>query len=204
MSPVAIECFGPYPFLSGDCAGLAKSLLDSFISDICKGDTWIVIARHIDEAWAAGFFEPLGGGGANAFFRQLDEDSGSTLWTSKSIDGYVRGECGRLFLPRSFVKWDDSLVPDANVHSVMFTALDHARRRAVMRPVRHGFDLGANVAGHLKSLRAEGFAELVFELDLGIPWHCPFAEAAAEAGFAPSLLLPSAGEGDILEMRSKG
>lgn len=204
LSPVAIECFGPYPFISGDRGGLAKVLLDSFISDICKGDTLIVIDRHIDEAFATGFFEPLGGAGERAFFRQLDEDSGSTLWTSKSIDSYVRGECGRLFLPRNFVAWDDSLAPDAHVHSVMFTALDHARRRAAMRPVRHGFDLGANIAGHLKSLRAEGFSEILFELDLGIPWHCPFAEAAAEAGFAPSLLLPSAGDGDILEMRSKG
>ena len=136
----------------------------------------------------------MGGATERAFFRQLDEDSGSTLWTSKSIDAYVRGECGRLFLPRNFVPWDDSLAPGANAHSVMFTALDHARRRAVMRPVRHGFDLAANVEGHLKSLRSEGFSEILFELDLGEPWHCPFAEAATEAGFAPSLLLPSAGE----------
>jgi len=200
----AVECFGPYPFVSDPVAAgsIAKSLLDDFLSKICKGDETIVIARGFQPSLAEGYFEPVAAEG-RAFFRQLKEDSGSTLWVVPEIEGFVEEACSRLYLPRNVVQAQSPL-GRVEPHSVVFAELDRGRLSAALRPVRYGLDVEANVRSHVKALKAEGFASVLAELDLGAPSHCLFSKAFLDAGFKPVGLLPSAATGDLLVLELAG
>jgi hypothetical protein len=201
----AIECFGPYPFASGDerAPQIAKSLLDAFVSSICKGDAALVVAKSSAPAFLESHFEPLpGAASSQAFFRLLKEDAGATLWIVPELEDYVRSACASSYLPRHFASLTPSPSGKEDVSSVFFTALDRKAKSAVLHPVRYGSDLSLNIEEHLAALRAEGFSKISCHLDLGVPWHCRFAPALLAASFKPGVLLPLYGSADVLLMEA--
>ncbi len=72
------------------------------------------------------------------------------------------------------------------------------RAEATLRPLWPGADLAANVARHVRYLQADGLTTLLFEIDLGLPWHAELIPVLMANGFTPALLLPFAGQADLV------
>jgi len=51
---------------------------------------------------------------------------------------------------------------------------------------------------HLALFHSESMGNIFFEMDLGQPWQALFARGLLTQGFRPGLILPYAGEGDIV------
>lgn len=207
ISDKAVECFGPYSLLDQRRDDCSRELLEYFLNDICKNGFCIVSSRYIGESCAAGYFEKLTGLpkslSKTVFYRQINEDPGAAIWISPSIENFVKREKARMFLPRSIILQDSAAMTGGNFGeaSVIFTRFDHENMSAVMRPIRFGSDAAANIRAHIDLLSSKKYDDIVFELDLGIPWHCLFATALTESGFHPEFLFPSAGIADMLAMR---
>jgi hypothetical protein len=58
--------------------------------------------------------------------------------------------------------------------------------------------MAANLAGHLDLLRDEGILNFIVEINTGRGEDTAFADALAETGFVPRLLIPDAGQGDLV------
>jgi len=81
----------------------------------------------------------------------------------------------------------------------LFSAEVHRDRRAVtLRPLWPGNDFSANLERHIRFLRDDGFLNLHFELDLGIPWHAQLGPVLMAQRFKPGIILPFAGKSDIV------
>lgn len=210
ISTKAVECFGPYSFLENHGAECSRDLLDYFLNHICKNGVCVVASLYLEEACADGYFEKLTGLSKGLsqtiFYRQINEDSGSAIWISPAIESFVKREKARLFLPRSVIVQDSGTITRGTQGetSVIFTQFDHENMSAIMRPIRFGYDVEENIRTHVELLSSKKYHDIVFELDLGVPWHCLFAETLVGANFQPEFLFPSAGIADVLVMRYIG
>jgi hypothetical protein len=54
------------------------------------------------------------------------------------------------------------------------------------------------VERHIRFLHNDGFLNLYFELDLGIPWHAELSPLLLDHQFKPGIILPFAGKSDIV------
>ena len=73
-----------------------------------------------------------------------------------------------------------------------------------LHPVWPGADMETNVAQHLKLLTQEGLRNIFFRVDLGQAWQADFAPALLQNGFLARLVLPYAGEGDLVVFQFEG
>jgi len=69
-----------------------------------------------------------------------------------------------------------------------------------MHPLVMGQDVLKNLESHLKLFQSEGYTDMDFQLDLGQSDQGGWVPALIKTGFAPELLLPYGGKGDILIM----
>lgn len=207
ISAKAAECFGPYSVLDEHKDACSRELLDYALNHMCKKDFCIVSSQYILATCATGYFEKLTGFSEKlsktVFYRQLNEDPGGVIWISPSIENFVKREKERMFLPRTIFVQDPHSTEGKTLEStsVIFTKLDHENMSAIMRPICFGSDAKTNICAHLKLLISKNYHDIVFELDLGIPWHSLFATILTESGFEPEFLFPSAGLADVLIMR---
>ena len=58
-----------------------------------------------------------------------------------------------------------------------------------------------NVASHVALFETENWKNVSAEVDLGLPWQAGFAAALLKSGFMPRLILPHAGQGDVILFR---
>jgi len=65
-------------------------------------------------------------------------------------------------------------------------------------PMRPGKDMEENLRNHLRLLWNEGWRNIFFEMDLAKSWQVEFTPALFKNNFHPCLLLPYAGEGDLV------
>jgi hypothetical protein len=102
-----------------------------------------------------------------------------------------------LVLPREILTsiWEGER---RDTHSALTVRFDRPAQIVRLRPAWDGEDAARNIADHVRVLTDEGFANIFFEMDLGRPWQCLMTPALLERGFAPALLLPNAGEGDVV------
>jgi len=144
---------------------------------------------------------PVGGGGAMEsvpiYFRQLEEDLGSVAWTHPALEPFLAATYERLSFAREMiaVQEEGEMAAASSVLSVRF---ERTSGYASIRPLWPGKDMVENIAGHLRILRDEGIPAVFFEMDLGRSWHGSFTPALFENGFAPRVLLPHGGEGDMV------
>ena len=82
--------------------------------------------------------------------------------------------------------------------SVLAVELEYPRSLAIIRPLCAGKDMAANLTAHLDLLRGEGIDNFIVELNTGLGEDTAFADALAETGFVPRLLIPDAGQGDLV------
>ncbi len=58
--------------------------------------------------------------------------------------------------------------------------------------------MAANLAAHLDMLHSEGIDNFIVEINTGRSEDTAFAAALEETGFVPRLLIPDAGQGDLV------
>jgi len=205
--PGTVAFFGPYLFSPDPDPSLAEDLLDACISAIAKTHAVALISRHPAEYLPRHRFEKLGsvtafGGAGGAvsrptYFRQMQEDAGCVVKVHPGLMAFLEGEYLRLVLPREVVQIDTA-GEGLNPFAVLSADVDRQANTVTLRPIRAGTDAADTLAAHVDLFRKESVAGLFFEMDLALPWQVGFTPALLENGFTPRLILPYAGEGDLV------
>ncbi len=194
-----VECFGPYIF--GAAEDTATELLDGCISAVARTEALGVLRRHGGPPLPEGYFEELGALGGDpegqVHYRMLREDLGTSVWAHPALIPFLDAEYQRLALAREVVPVRDE-GERQSVHSVFAAEHDRSRGAVTLRPLWPGADAADNLRQHLAVLRRSGVEGLLFELDLGVGWQAALGGVLAAAGFVPQLLLPYAGEADVV------
>jgi hypothetical protein len=208
-----VQFYGPYVFGQPLGSDMARGLVDGFLSAIAKTDAEGAFGHYTTSDLPEGYFEPLGAieySLADAkkeprrfFYRQLKEDTGSHIWADKQLESFLCEAYGRLVLPREIlhVTFDGE---NLGAHSVFSVEFDRTQSSVTIRPIWEGADAAQNVREHLNVLRSEGLRNIFFEIDLGVSWQAKLAPLLFQKGFAPVLLLPYAGEADIVLFQAAG
>jgi hypothetical protein len=200
-----IECFGPYVFTPWP--GMNEALLDEFIARAGRSGAPGIINRHTVPEIATKYFELLGStkfykpdGTVTerlAYYRQLSEDAGSRVWAHADLLDFLRKEYERLFLPRD-IHTAGSQGEQKNPYSVFTTEFDLVQDQVVLRMLMPGEDAGVNLGNHLMALQKEKHLNTYMEIDLGQAWQVDIVPNLFQCGFKPRLILPYAGERDLL------
>ena len=202
-----VECIGPYLFGQEAGSPLAAALVDHCLHAIAKTPAAGLINRFPTEALPSEYFERLGSYGicdargtavtVSAYYRQLHEDPGRAVWAHAALEDFLHREYERLVLPRN-VRLVDHAGEAENDFSVFSVDFKRPWGVATLHPVQFGKDAGENLANHVRLLGRVPFHCIFFEMDIGIHWQADFIPALLAQGFAPRLILPDAGQGDIV------
>lgn len=207
-----VEFYGPYVFGQTNPADVAHSLTDRFLEAIAKTDASGAFCRFTTEHLPDQYFELLGAveyrlgeqSRINTFhYRQLKEDEGAHVWADPQLSPLLDDVYQRLFLPRKILTatFEGEM---RGAHSVISVRFDRLRESVIMRPIWDGVDGADNIAGHLRIFREEGIGNIFFELDLGSAWQARLTPALFENGFRPGLLIPYAGQADLVIFQHGG
>jgi len=202
-----VECFGPYLFNQDPDSSIPESLLENCLGHIAKTHAVGLINRYPTGDLPKEHFEPLGSltifqqdgppTSLTAYFRQMQEDPGTSVWSHPELEGFLQGEFSRLVLPRE-IRLVKDLGETKTRFSVLSTEFDRSQNMVTLRPIGPGMDAGENLANHLKLLSRESLLSVFFEMDLAEPWHTEFTPALLKHGFTPRLVLPYAGKSDMV------
>lgn len=200
-----VECFGPYVFIDNQETALA--LADECLVRIGRSKVPGIISRYAETRMPGAYFERLGLTSVyrngekvcqkEAFYRQINEDTGSRVWAHPEIEEFLREVYQRLYLPRE-IRMVQRQGETQNQDSVFTTEFDQGREQVTIRPLMFGEDAARNLAKHVQSLCQENLFNILFEMDLGKAWQVNLTPDLLLSGFKPCLLLPYAGDGDIL------
>jgi hypothetical protein len=202
-----VWCCGPYVFSRTGQAEIAETLLEACIAKVARTKALGLLSISGLPEGLRRDFEPLGdltfrpeeGSPVQRsfFYRHLHEDPVCEVWAHADLADHLRREYGRLVLAREIRILSD--MGEARSGRSLFSAeIDGERSEVVLRPLLPGADLPVNVERHVRLLRDERYRNLLFELDLGISWHAELVPALLRSGFRPAILLPFAGQSDLV------
>lgn len=207
LTEACLELYGPYLFSDDpDDRGLTL-LMDEAIARVSRSNCRGIVRRQGVLAGHERFFDFLGelelsgisGEAARCtyYYRQLREESGGVVYCSGALATFLGVQYGRLCLPRQVRERvvDTSRLRDA---SVLAVELEYARSLAIIRPLCAGKDMAANLAAHLELLSHDGINNFIVEINTGRAEDTASAPALEESGFVPRLLIPDAGQGDLV------
>jgi anti-sigma regulatory factor (Ser/Thr protein kinase) len=196
---------GPYLFEQPPETG--ASLFRELVRKVAKSALHGIVSMGTEELYRDGDMEYLGEqilrqqDGSHEvqrmFYRHITEDEGSVVWVAPCLQAFLEETYDRLELARGLESWQPCSQVRAK-HSVLSTDLRREKNLAVFRPLLEGSDLESNLKVHIEQLRADGFVNFMFEMDLGESRQMAFAEPLIASGFRPQLLVPEAGRGDLL------
>ncbi|MHB8769994.1 MAG: hypothetical protein ACYC7J_03275 [Syntrophales bacterium] len=202
-----VQFHGPYLFSEGEPTAAADALLTALIASIARTKALGLLSLSGLPKALEPQFEHLGSlsfpaedgpaVGMSFFFRHLHEDPGTEVWAPADLTTWLTREYDRLVLAREIriVR----AMGETRLGASLFAAqIVRERAEATLRPLLPGADLAANVARHVRYLRADGLTTLLFEIDLGLPWHAELIPVLMANGFTPALLLPFAGQADLV------
>jgi hypothetical protein len=203
-----VECFGPYLFDQPSESPMAAALLEACLGAIARTHAVGLVSRLPTGQLPSDWFEPLGtvtlpGEGEGpplaleARFRQMQEDPGATAWCHPDLEPFLRDEYRRLVLPRDLRTVTDLGEGKADA-SVLSAEVDRGRNMITLRPIRTGRDAEENLVNHLRLFEREPGTGLFFEMDTALPWQADFTPFLLAHGFAPRMVLPYAGTGDLV------
>jgi hypothetical protein len=202
-----VECFGPYLLCRTPDASMAEALLETCLVAIAKTHALGLLVRLPTEELPKEQFEALGSltlrnrdrerRTLTAYFRHIHEDLGTSSWCHPELEPFLREEYKRLVLPREIRPVRD-LGEHQKRFSVLSAEMDRSQGTVTLRPLRSGTDAEKNIMDHLALFHRESMGNIFFEMDLGQPWQALFARGLLTQGFRPRLILPYAGEGDIV------
>jgi hypothetical protein len=202
-----VEFFGPYLFNQIPGSGVARALVDSCIGSVARTHTVGLINRCPTPELPTEYFEPLSDltfrqkdgtlAHIRSYYRHLEEDPGLAVWAHPSMEAFLRAEYRRLVFARE-IKPVSEEGESHSQFSVLSAELDREAGRATLHPVWWGNDFRETLNAYVDTLLKEDLPNIFFEMDLGKSWHCHFAPALVDSGFAPRLVLPYAGKGDLV------
>jgi hypothetical protein len=202
-----VEAFGPYILHAGKRTATAEALLDACLSRIAHTKALGLLNRSGLPPALEDRFEFLGHLVHYApnrqpaeqpfFFRHLHEDPGCEVWSQGELTVWLERTYDRLFLARN-IRTLMNMGETRSGFSLFSTELQHERSDAILRPLLPGADFAANLERHIRFIRKEGFLNLFFELDLGVPWHAEMISVLTANRFQPEILLPFAGQADLV------
>lgn len=206
LTDSCLELYGPYVFGDDPEDRGLRMLLDEAVAGISRSAYRGLVRRQGVLADYERFFDLLGDMPlrgregtvrSTCYYRQLKEESSGTVYCAEPLASFLAGQYDRLCLPRQIrpAAGDPARL---RVSSALTVELEHARSLAVIRPLCAGRDMVANLTGHLHLLRGEGIDNFLVELDTGRSEDTAFAEALAATGFVPRLVIPDAGQGDLV------
>ena len=207
LTDSCLELYGPYLFSDDPDDRMLTLLLDEAVGRISRANCRGFVRRQGVLAGHERFFDFLGElefvgvSGAAAhntyYYRQLKEESGGVVYCSGALAAFLGEQYDRLCLPRQVreASHDRTRLRDA---SVLAVELEYARSLAIIRPLCAGKDMAANLTAHLDLLRGEGINNFLVEINTGRSEDTAFATALEETGFVPRLLIPDAGQGDLV------
>ncbi|HEX9078941.1 MAG TPA: hypothetical protein VF795_05095 [Desulfuromonadaceae bacterium] len=207
LTDSCLELYGPYLFCDDPDDRVLTMLLDEAVGRISRTRFRGLVRRQEKLPGHERFFDFLGelkmaGASGNAahvtyYYRQLREENGGVVYCSGPLAAFLEDQYDRLCLPRQ-VRDGGGDPRRLREWSVLAVELEYPRSLAIIRPLCAGKDMAANLAAHLDLLRAEGINNFIFELNTGRSEETAFGEALEETGFVPRLLIPDAGQGDLV------
>jgi anti-sigma regulatory factor (Ser/Thr protein kinase) len=213
LGDTTVECFGPYVFGQEPGMGIREELLNACLHTLARSRVVALINRFPTHDFPHAQFELLGSFSlhtrdgslkeSKAWFRLLREDPGCTVWSHPDVQPFLQSEYRRLVLPRN-IQPVTSEGEEQVAYSVISADVDRLQGQATLQPAWPGRDMQENVSRHLQLLLDEGLHSVFFLLDLSQAWQAAFAGALRPNGFEPCLILPYAGEGDLLVFQFKG
>jgi anti-sigma regulatory factor (Ser/Thr protein kinase) len=207
-----VELFGPYCFVTDSTPELARDLLEACINNVARTPALALICRRPTAELPDGYLEPLTAprpandatgsvapmAARAARFRLLYEETGAVVWSHPALHDFLIEHYRRLYLPRDIRTVDTDDGESRDPFSVLSCDIDRRLRTGILRPIWPGQDCRANLAAHLELLRDEQIGAISLEMDLGHAWQALFVPGLLELGFAPTMILPHAGHGDLV------
>jgi len=212
--PTIAACYGPYVFGPDPVtrADMAAGLVDKCIERIARTEAVGLINRYPSRDLPEGYFEKLGTLRYRAdarptqelpvFYRELLEDSGTTVWCHPDLEAFLKEEFQRLFLARQILAVRSQGEATAT-YSVLSAEFEMPNRQVTLNPILSGADAEDNLARHVEVLQKEGLTSILFQIDLGKPWHSDFVPALWKNNFEPRVILPYAGNRDLVVFQLK-
>ena len=188
------EAMGPYVFCNQP--HLAERSVEECLRKLARTAALCIVVQQPTADMPAGYFEPLAPG-EKVLYRQLEEDNGTQAYVHPDFAEYLQESYQRLFLPRNLHRVENQGELQSP-HSAFAVRMDRPAGQAIMESIWVGEDAPAIVRQHIQALRREGFRELLFTLDTGVPEQAALSPALAMNGFWPCWIVPWGGQGDLL------
>ncbi|MEW6187332.1 MAG: hypothetical protein AB1585_16485 [Thermodesulfobacteriota bacterium] len=205
--PKIVACYGPFLFNQPQDSPMAEALLEALLQEIARTQAMGLLCRYPTPQLPLKHFETLGSftyfpveqepQSIRAYYRHLQEDMGSTVWTHSDLKLFLQQTYRRMVLPREIREIRD-YGEKRNPYSVLSTRFDRDRNLVTLYPLRPGADARENLGDYLRLLKKEGWRNIFFEMDLFSPWQVEFVPALTENLFSPAFILPNAGNGDVV------
>ena len=188
------EAMGPYVFCNRP--QLALQVVEECLRKLARTSALCIVVQHPTGDMPPGYFEPLAPA-EKVLYRQLEEDNGTQAYVHPDFTDYLQESYQRLFLPRNIHRVE-SQGELQSPYSAFAVRMDRPAGRVIIEPIWVGEDAPAIVRQHVQALRREGFRELFFHLDTGVPEQAMLGPALAMNGFRPCWIVPWGGQGDVL------
>jgi hypothetical protein len=207
LTDTCLELYGPYLFADDPDDSVLTKLMDEAVGRISRSCFRGLVRRQGAFPGYERFFDLLGeleitrinahSSRATYYYRQLREESGGVVYSTGRLAAFLKDQYDRLCLPRQVRETgsDASRMRDA---SVLAVEMEYPRSLAIIRPLCAGRDMAANLEAHLDLLLGEGIDNFIVEINTGRREDTAFAEALEQTGFVPRLLIPDAGQGDLV------
>ncbi len=200
--------YGPYVFAE-ERENVAKDLTNLLIKSVARTPVLGIFSYLATEDLPTGQFELLAdtqnillsqGKQSSVWYRHLREDMGMVVWSHKSVAPFLEYAYERLVLMRD-IHLTQEQGEQKQEHSVFAAELQPELETAVLTPMLAGEDTSENIQRHVEQLRTEGLINIFFQLDLASGWQGSMAGPLLENEFRPLLVLPFAGQSDILVLQ---
>lgn len=207
LTDSCLELYGPYLFNEDPDELVLTMLLDETLGRIARSRFGGLVRRqgHLDGYQR--FFDLLGeldltgiSGAATRstyYYRQLREESGGVVYCSGALATFLGDQYDHLSLPRQLRESSSEQLRLRDA-SVLAVELEYPRSLAIIRPLCSGRDMAANLTAHLDLLQNDGISNFMVEINTGRSEDIAFADALEATGFVPRLLIPDAGQGDLV------
>ena len=195
-SPKLIEVLGPVTVRDDPAA--AAPLVEGLVRALAGTGAAMLFSEERGPGFPSDEFDSLGQLGTRPLhYRTLREAPAGVSWADAAVRPFLEVFYEALALDRDI----RDTVPDPaprRRNGLLAAETDRLASRVTLRPLIDGADLPTLVAAHVDRFADEGFDDFRFETDHGVPWQGRLGEGLMRAGFAPRVVLPFAGQGDVV------